>query len=107
MKKAAVIIGLASAIIATILSVTKFSNQAVIPIIIAFTSGLAILFLSNKAETKPKPIQYIFLLVIISLSLTIYKGVLKTPEIEATDQQEQNIKDSDDSDTINNTVEKY
>lgn len=103
MRKVFIILGLIAAIIATILSVTKFSNLAVTPIIIAFISGLIILFLSNKSKTKTKTIQYIFLLVIISMSLTIYKAVAKAAEIEAAEQRsEENLKDSE---VIENTEE--
>ncbi|MBC3846672.1 hypothetical protein H8K90_09800 [Winogradskyella echinorum] len=64
--------------------------MAVTPIIIAFISGLIVIFLSKKEHSKTKTIQYIFLLVIISLSLTIYKGVTKTDDevaIESTEQR--------------------
>ena len=78
-KKVFIIIGFIAAILAVILAVTPLSNLAIAPIIAAFLSGLVVLFLSKKHNTKTKTIQYIFLLVIISLGLTIYKGVfLKT-----------------------------
>lgn len=89
MKKLFIILGLVSAIVATILSVSKFQNLAVTPIIIAFISGLIVLFLSKKEHTKTKTIQYIFLLVIISLSLTIYKGVISPTNIDEIEQLEQ------------------
>ena len=82
MKKIFSILGFVSAIVATILAVSKFSNLAVAPIIVAFASGLLVLFYSKKEQTKTKTIQYIFLLVIISLSLTIYKAVTHTNDIE-------------------------
>ncbi|MFK7831649.1 MAG: FUSC family protein [Winogradskyella sp.] len=81
MQKTLSIFGLISALIATVLAVTKFSNLAVTPIIIAFSCGLAMLFLSKKTRIQTKSIQYIFLLVIIALSLTIYKGIFNTSEI--------------------------
>ncbi len=89
MKKIVIIVGLISALAATILATTKFSNFSIIPIIIAFISGLILLFLSKKEQSKIKPIQYIFLLVIISLGLTIYKSVNTTSEIEETEPLEQ------------------
>lgn len=105
MKKTVIILGLTSAIAAAIFSVTKFYNQAIIPIIIAFVSGLIILLLSKKEQTKTKSIQYIFLLVIISLGLTIYKNVSNTPEMESIEQLEENAQNSDDSDEIMDTTE--
>jgi len=107
MKKLFIILGFISAIVATILSVSKFSNLAVTPIIIAFASGLIVLFLSKKEKIKTKTIQYIFLLVIISLSLTIYKGVINTSEIDDTlqndgteqleKQDEENLEDPEEA----------
>ncbi|NRB61152.1 MAG: FUSC family protein [Winogradskyella sp.] len=100
MKKVFVIFGFLAAILATVLAVTPLSNIAIIPIIVAFVSGLMILYISKKEESKPKTIQYIFLLVIISLSLTIYKGLSSSTEIGDTEQLEQrdeeNLEDSID-----------
>jgi predicted membrane protein len=97
-KKLFIILGFIAAILAVIIAVTPLSNLAVVPIIVAFLSGLIVLFLSKKQNTKTKTIQYIFLLVIISLSLTIYKGVSSTKEIGNTEQLEQrdeeNLEDS-------------
>jgi len=75
MKKAFIIVGFLSALTATILSVTTYSNIAVTPIIIAFLSGLIVIYISRKDGLKTKSIQYIFLMVIISVSLLIYKGI--------------------------------
>ena len=98
MKKAITILGLICAIIAVIISVTPLYNLAFAPIIIAFLSGLFLIYLSKNESSKPKTIQYIFLLVIISLSLTIYKGVVNTAELGDTEQLEQrdeeNLEDS-------------
>lgn len=110
MKKLFIILGFISAIIATILSVTKFSNFAVAPIIVAFVSGLIVFFLSKEAQSKTKTIQYIFLLVIISLSLTIYKGVANSFEVDDTlplddteQLQQQDKGNLNESDEIFNT----
>ncbi len=88
-KKLFIILGFISAILAVIIAVTSSFNLSVVPIIIAFVSGLIVLFLSKKDNTKTKTIQYIFLLAIISLSLTIYKGIFNTSETENTEQLEQ------------------
>ncbi|MDB4752456.1 FUSC family protein [Winogradskyella sp.] len=98
MKKVFTVLGFITAILATILAVTPLSNLAIIPIIVAFLCGLMILFISKKQNTKTKTIQYIFLLVIISLVLTIYKGVFSTSELGDTEQleqkEEENLEDS-------------
>ena len=88
-KKAFIILGFISALVAVILAVTPSYKLAVVPIIIAFVSGIIILFISKKQNTKTKIIQYIFLLVIIALGLTIYKGVTNTSEIANEQQLEQ------------------
>ena len=98
MKKVFTVLGFITAILATILAVTPLPNLAIIPIIVAFLCGLMILFISKKQNTKTKTIQYIFLLVIISLVLTIYKGVFSTSELGDTEQleqkEEENLEDS-------------
>lgn len=86
------------AVLALVLSVTPLFKLAIAPIIIAFISGIAIYFLSKKERKKTKTIQYIFLMVIIALSLTVYKSIFDTSEIGNTDQLEQrdeeNLEDS-------------
>ncbi|WP_179334626.1 FUSC family protein [Winogradskyella costae] len=82
MKKSVIILGLIAAIVAVTLSASPYSNFAMVPIIIAFITGLALVFISKKEQVKPKPIQYIFLLVIMSIGLTIYKGVYNSIEEE-------------------------
>ncbi len=105
-KKLFIITGFIAAILAVILAVTPLSNLAISPIIVAFLSGLIVLFLSKKHNTKTKTIQYIFLLVIISLSLTIYKGVFSKTEIENTEQLEQGDKENvEDSKEILENIE--
>ncbi|WP_299523817.1 FUSC family protein [Winogradskyella sp.] len=97
-KKLFIILGFIAAILAVILAVTPLSNLAIAPIIVAFISGLVILLVSKKEKTKTKTIQYIFLMVIIALFLTIYKGIYATSEIGNTEQLEQrdeeNLEDS-------------
>ncbi|MHA7843148.1 MAG: FUSC family protein [Winogradskyella sp.] len=97
-KKLIIILGFVVAILAVILAVTPLSNLAVIPIIVAYVCGLLIVFMSKKDNTKTKSIQYIFLLVIIALALTIYKSVYYTSEVGDTEQLEQrdeeNLEDS-------------
>lgn len=89
MKKLCISIGLISAIASTLLSITNNFNSAIIPILIAFSSGLFVLLFSKKNQQKPKTLQFMFLLVIFSLSLTVYKNVddgYKTDNIGQTNQ---------------------
>ncbi|OZV69788.1 hypothetical protein [Winogradskyella aurantia] len=82
MKKTLIVFGLTSGIIALVLAVTKFSKFAIIPIVVAFATGLIILFISKKQHIKTKSIQYIFLMVIIALGFTIYKSIFSTTAIK-------------------------
>ena len=86
MKKTVIIIGFLSGIAAVILAVTKFYTLAITPIVMAFVSGLLLLYLSKNEPKKINPIQYIFLFVIISLGLTIYKGVSSSLIPETNEQ---------------------
>ncbi|MBO3116524.1 FUSC family protein [Winogradskyella sp. DF17] len=98
MKKLFIILGFISAIIAVLLAVTPLSNLAIIPIVLGFISGLIIIYLNKKEQTKTKSIQYIFLLVIIALALTLYKGLFVSNEVGDIEQLEQredeNLEDS-------------
>lgn len=98
MKRIFIILGFIAAILATILAVTPLSNLAIIPIIVAFLCGLVIFYISRKQQQKSKSIQYIFILVIISLGLTIYKGIFNETELGDVQQLEQraeeNLEDS-------------
>ena len=97
-KKIIIILGFIAAVLAVILAVTPLSNLAVIPIIVAFLCGLLIVFISKKDKTRTKSIQYIFLMVIIALAITVYKSVYYTSEVGNTEQLEQrdeeNLEDS-------------
>ncbi len=94
MKRALIILGFITAILAVVLAVTPLSKLSVIPIVIAFAAGLGLLFINKKSEKKTKTVQYIFLLVIISLSLTIYKAVFTKAELGDVEDLEQREEES-------------
>jgi ABC-type Mn2+/Zn2+ transport system permease subunit len=100
MKRLFIILGFTSALVAVVLAVTPLSNLAILPIVVGFVCGALILYLSKKEKQKPKSIQYIFLLVIMALSLTIYKGVFVSNEVGDVEQleqrEEENLEDSKD-----------
>ncbi|WP_179346502.1 FUSC family protein [Winogradskyella ursingii] len=100
MKKVFIVLGFVSALLAVVLAVTPLSNLAIAPIIVAFLCGLIVVLISKRDKKKTKTIQYIFLLIIISLSLTIYKNLFSTAELGDTEQLEQraeeNLEDSKD-----------
>lgn len=93
-KKLFIILGFITAILGVVLAVTPLYNLAVAPVIIAFICGIVIFFVSKKENTKTKTIQYIFLMVIIALALTIYKSINATSEIGDTEQLEQRDEDN-------------
>ncbi len=96
MRKLFIIIGFLAAIIAVVLSVTPLSNIAIFPAIVAFVSGLIILYFSKKQGQSKKVIQYIFLLTIISIAITTYKAVYNTTELGDMQELEQKEADSVD-----------
>ena len=81
MKKLFIILGFITSILAVLLVVTPLFKLALFPLVIAFLSGLAILYFSKKDQRKSKSIQYIFLLVVIALSLMVYKAIFNKAEI--------------------------
>ena len=99
MKKALIILGFISAILAVILCVTPLFKIAVFPIIAAFLCGLGLIFLTKKKQIKTKAIQYIFLLGIIALVFTIYKSIFVKTEIGNTEELEQ-LDESSEEDAI-------
>lgn len=106
MKKTFIIIGFICAIVAAVLASSSYSNLAIIPIIIAFSSGVFLLLLSKKDKSKPKPIQYIFILSIIALGLTIYKGVFAPSKETNADLKELQIEDTiENSEELIDTIE--
>lgn len=98
MKKLFIILGFICAVVAVILAVTPLSNLAIFPIVLGFMCGILIFYINKKEDYKTKSIQYIFLLVIIALVLTIYKAVFVSNELGDTEQLEQredeNLEDS-------------
>ncbi|WP_026753091.1 hypothetical protein [Sediminibacter sp. Hel_I_10] len=86
MKQIVTLLGLISAITAVVLAVTSFSNMAYIPAILALVLG-ALSFFISKQKSK-KAVQLIFLLTILSLSLTIYKSIYSEEEPSEVDQLE-------------------
>lgn len=75
MKKLLILLSLLTAILALTAAITKFYNMTVILVLIAFFSGITLIFRSKTKEDQPKSIKYIFLTLIIALSLTICKNI--------------------------------
>lgn len=99
MKRLIIILGFITSILAVILSVTPLFKIAVFPIVAAFILGGILFYLSKKDERKTKTIQYIFLLVIIALSLTVYKSIFIEAEVGDVEELEQR-EDKSEEDSI-------
>lgn len=100
MKKTLIIIGFIVAVIAAVLASTKLYMYSIIPIITAFICGVALILISKKTQNHTKSIQYIFLLVIMSLALTIYKNVTMMPKILETEQTDNTEIDSQNNNEV-------
>jgi len=94
MKRLFIILGFITAVLAVILSVTPFSKIAYIPGIAAFVFGLLAFYLAK--QNSKKSIQLIFLLTIISLSLTTYKAIFNKAELGNTQTLEIKEKESEE-----------
>jgi len=80
MRLTLIIISIISALIGLALSILPFGSIAVVPIVIAFVSGLIAFKTSQKEGRNTNIIKGVFLILIISLGLTIY-NTLKTNEV--------------------------
>lgn len=99
MKRLLIILGFVSSILAVILAVTPLFKIALFPVIVAVLCGIGIFFISKKANTKTKSIQYIGLLVIIALALLVYKSVFNIATVGNTEELEQ-LEDDSKEDSI-------
>lgn len=81
MRQLFIILGFITAILAVILSVTPLSKLAYLPAIAALIFGLVAFYISKQKQDPKKSVQLVFLLTIISLSITTYKAIFNTVEV--------------------------
>jgi len=86
MKKLLLIIGFIAAILATVLAVTPLFKLSLFPTALAILCGFGLFYLNKKKAQKTKFVQYVFLLSIIALSLTIYKSIFTVAELGDTEE---------------------
>ena len=98
MRKLFIILGFISALTSVVIAVTSLHRFTLTPIIIGFVSGIVVLLLSKKEKTKT--IQYIFLLIIIALSLTIYKEVKPKNDIDTQKIKQLDAEGSEEANEI-------
>ena len=106
MRRLFIILGFIASILTVILAVTPLSKLAFLPAVAALVFGLIAFYISKKQNNPKKSIQIIFLLTIISLSITTYKAIFDTTVV--SDVEELEIKESEsveDSKEILETLE--
>ncbi|MFL0354720.1 FUSC family protein [Xanthomarina sp. GH4-25] len=97
MKKLCIVLGLIAAVLALILSVLPVSNLAFFPAIVAFIFALGAFYFSNKENSSKKTVQLIFLLTIISLSISTYKSLFNTVEVGNTEELQEREQKSEEN----------
>lgn len=87
MRRALIILGFIAAVLAVVLAVTPLSQISFIPSVIALALA-SFGFFMDKQKSK-KPVQLIFILTVLSLSLATYKSIYTTAEVGNTEELQQ------------------
>lgn len=82
MRLTLIIISIISAIIGLALSILPFGSIAILPIVVSFISGLIAFKISQKENKSTNIVKGVFLIVIISLGLTVYNSLSANEIIE-------------------------
>lgn len=96
MKRVFIILGLIASIVAVVLSITPLFKIAFIPAVAALVFGLIGFYYSRQKQYPKKTVQLIFLLTIISLTITTYKAVFTVVEVGNIDGLELKEKESEE-----------
>ncbi|MDO5970059.1 FUSC family protein [Flavivirga aquimarina] len=88
MKKTFIFLTITALVLAILLSVLLIYNLTIIPSIIGLIFGLVVFHFSKKSVQIKKIIQFAFLLIIIALTITIYKSIYTQIEITNTETLE-------------------
>lgn len=96
MRRFFIILGFIASILAVILSVSPLSKIAYIPAVIALIFGFIAFYLSRQKQYPKKSIQLIFLLTIISLTITTYKAIFNVVEVGNVEGLELKEKESEE-----------
>ncbi|MDX1471739.1 MAG: FUSC family protein [Flavobacteriaceae bacterium] len=73
MRNAFLILGLLASAIALIFSLTSWFAYTYIPAVFALIAGLISFYISRQHQYPKKPVQLIFIIAIIAISVAIYK----------------------------------
>ena len=85
MRLPLIIISIITAIIGLALSILPFGVIAILPIVIAIVSGFIAFKISRKENKSNNIIKGVFLIIIISLALTIYNSFKVNEIVEDTE----------------------
>ncbi|MEO8933116.1 MAG: FUSC family protein [Xanthomarina sp.] len=96
MRKLFIVLGIIASVLALILSVLPLSSLAYFPAVGALLFGLTAFYLSNKNSQSVKTVQLVFLLTIISLSISVYKSIFQTVEVGDTEALELREQESEE-----------
>ncbi|WP_353778656.1 FUSC family protein [Winogradskyella sp. 3972H.M.0a.05] len=96
MRKFLIVLGFIVSILAVVLSVTPLYKVSAGPAVLALLIGFVLIYLSKKQNASKKVIQYIFLLTIISLTVTTYKAIFEKTELGDTQEIEELEKKSEE-----------
>ncbi|WP_115463090.1 hypothetical protein [Winogradskyella aurantiaca] len=78
MKEILKITGLIFALVAIIMSTTKFYSLSLIPAILAVIIGGVYFYSTKKAGADTKPVQYISLLIFMTIIMSVYQHFVGT-----------------------------
>jgi intracellular septation protein A len=96
MRRLFIILGFIASVLAVTLSVTPLSKISYIPAVAALIFGASALYFSRQKQYPKKSIQLIFLLTIISLTITTYKAVFDVVEVGNVEGLELKEKESEE-----------
>lgn len=88
MRRFFIILGFIAAIVALILSVSPLFKIAYLPGVAALIFGLVAFYFSKQQQRLRKTVQLILMLTLISLILTTYKTVFRTPKVDNIEELE-------------------
>lgn len=98
MRKLVIVSGFICGILAVIIGVTPLYKLSIIPSVIAIICLGVLWYITKKNENPSKFIQYIGILIVIAISMSIYKTVFNNNELQNTEELELKEEESvDDS----------
>ena len=101
MRQLFIILSLIFAALGLVLTILPFYTIAVIPIIVGFIFGLIAFKISKKSNKSTNIIKATFLVIIISLCISIYRSVFEVNVIEEDNIETIKKQKQSEQETIN------